>query len=152
MVSLVELINNVEVLNEEDFGHADTDQKLQLLSNAVVETNSRFIKVNDASEGLDPRATHCEEKVNALTEENRQLRFEFDILKGLFTKMERENVNLRDRVTSLTALSMKNNIVIAGLKMMNQKKIPRQSSKTLSRIPWNLRWMTAKFSQQEELD
>ena len=119
MASLVEEINKEDILNGDEFKNAEMERKVGLLSEAIIKVNNTFNIVHDiinnATDGLDPRASDCEEKVQHLTEENKHLRFELDVLKGLFTKMESENTQLRDKVTILTAQNMKNNILIGGL-------------------------------------
>ena len=44
--------------------------------------------INEASDGLDPRLTGSEQKIQCLSDENQQFRFELEILKGKFFRME----------------------------------------------------------------
>ena len=119
MSSIEEMLNKEEIIKPEEFTKASTEEKLGILSKAVMEVNSRFSTVheiiNEASDGLDPRTSDCEEKIVSITEENKQLRFELDLLKGSFYKLENENSHLRNRVVALTAQTMKNNLTIGGL-------------------------------------
>ena len=121
MASLLDKLNaeSEERLDIEKLRAVDDEQKFELIVNAVEAVNAKFLTVhsmvNDASDGLDPRTGDCEERVLKLTDENKQLRFELDMLKGLFIKMEMENTNLRRKVTTLTAKSMSSNILITGL-------------------------------------
>ena len=119
MSSLLTVLNKEVLIDEEVFFKADTEAKMEILSRAIITVNSRFETVhdiiNEASDGLDPRTTDCEEKVGSLSEENKQLRFELDLIKGRFFKLETENAQLRDKVTFLSAQTMKNNLIIGGI-------------------------------------
>ena len=50
-----------------------------------------------------------------MSEENKQLRWELDMVKGLCIRMEAENTELRNKVTQLSARAMKDNLIISGL-------------------------------------
>ena len=119
MSTFEELHNKEDLLNPDNLPSLDSDQKIDLLIEAVRMVNNKFIKVhemvNDASDGLDPRFTDCEDRVQLMAEENKQLRFELDIVKGLLVKAEEDKKSLKDKVTMLTAQSMKDNIVINGI-------------------------------------
>ena len=126
MSSLEEMMNREELINSQDFDVADDAGKIQLMKVAFEGVNDRFVAVhniiNDASDGLDPRVTDSDERITGLIEDNKQLRFELDILKGMFSKMETENSNLRHKVTALSAMTMKNNIIINGLTTSDESK------------------------------
>ena len=119
MASLEELLNKEDLLNPETFAKADNSAKMTMIVDAINNINIKFSTVheiiNEASDGLDPRTLDCEEKIQGLTDENQQLKFELKILKGAFFKLEAENSNLRERVVSLNSHSMKNNLTIGGL-------------------------------------
>ena len=119
MTSILEAMNKEAVLDANIYQQADQEEKFNLLSNAISTVEKRFAQVhnivNNATYGLDPRTTDCEERVLHLSEENQQLRFELDILKGLLAKAAKENQILREKVTLLSAQSMKANLVIGGL-------------------------------------
>ena len=120
MSVLEEMINKEELLDHGSVEAADMDTKITLITDAILEVNKRFVTihnmVNDASDGINPRITDCEEKLAGTLEENKQLRLELDILKGLFAKSEKENEQLRNKVTTLATQSIKNNIIISGIK------------------------------------
>ena len=93
---------------------------------AVRKLDNRFITthniVNDAQEGLDPRLEaaadglkDANETIEHLKLENRSLKSELDIVKGLLFRYDAEIRSLRDKVTSLTARSMSNNVTISGI-------------------------------------
>ena len=119
MTSLGDHINKDEIVKSDEFEAGNNEEKIQLLLQAVQTLGTWFTTihdiVNDASDGLDPRTTDCEERMMAIAEENKALRFELDILKGTFCKMEAENEHLRSEVTMLIAQTMKQNIIITGL-------------------------------------
>ena len=119
MTSLLDAMNKEEMLNTDEYTSADMDGKFSILSNAITEINGRFAIIheiiNNATDGIDPRTMDCEERVVALVDENKNLRFELDVLKGLFARSEAENTALKNKVTALSAKDMKDNIIIAGL-------------------------------------
>ena len=119
MSSLEEALNKEDLLNKELLAKSDTDTKLDMLVEAIKEVNGKFTMVheiiNEASDGIDPRTMDSEEKIQLLSDKNKQLHFELDILKGAFFKMESENSHLRTKVIALTAQSMKNNLTFGGL-------------------------------------
>ena len=119
MSSTEEQLNKEVLLDLDALPKMGTDAQLKMIAEATVTVNSRFSTiheiVNEASDGLDPRTTDNKEKIQCLWDENKQLRFELDILKGVFIKMEAENTCIRDKVTVLTAQSMKDNLTFGGL-------------------------------------
>ena len=86
--------------------------------------------INEASNGLDPHTADCEERLISLADENKQLRFELDMLKGMFVKLEAENSRLRDKVTSLSAIHMKDNLIIHGVCADEQDEDPKETALT----------------------
>ena len=119
MNSLEEILNKEQLLNMADFERADNETKFNLLSQAVLNVNNKFANVheivNDAENGLNSRLEENETTITALLEENKQLCRELDISKGLIAKQEIEINGLRSKVTSLTARSMRQNIIIGGI-------------------------------------
>ena len=97
----------------------DTDKKFEMLKQAIYSLNNKFIHVhkmfNDAADGIAPRMNEEETRILALADENKLLRRELDITKGLLAKQDLEISLLRNKVTKLTAKSMENNIIIGGL-------------------------------------
>ena len=104
----------------------DIEGKLDLVVDALNAINDRFITVheiiNQASDGLDPRIdVNSEgikdnaEKVEALEQENKQLKKEAEILKGIIFKYDTEIASMRDKLTRLTAKSMAPNIIISSI-------------------------------------
>ena len=119
MNSLLELLNKEEIIDPDQLSKASTEDKETIFTQAIINVNSKFTTVhdivNEANDGLDPRITECEETMEILSTENKQLRFELDLLKGMFFKLEAENNQLREKVTILSAAGMKNNITFGGL-------------------------------------
>ena len=125
MASLLDLLNKEDLLNMDALAKAEPKEKFDMISQAIFNVNNKFSTVhdivNEANDGLDPRSTDCEEKLTAVLEENTQLRFELDLLKGLFFKMEAELDALKSKTTSLSAFTMKDNIVISGLEQQEDE-------------------------------
>ena len=126
MKQLATEINNVALIEEEDIKIATTEEKVDLIINAMDKINERFgivhDMVNDASDGPDTRLDALSdanidiaENVDELVKENKKLRLELDIAKGLISKQHEEIAMLRDKVTTLTARSMSSNITISGI-------------------------------------
>ena len=119
MAALEEQLNKEPAFTQEEIDKVDIEEKIQLLATAVLNGNEKFAIVhnivNDASDGLDPRTADCDERLLHMADENKQLRSELDILKGLFVKMEKENCVLREKVTRLNAAGMKDNLIINGI-------------------------------------
>ena len=90
-----------------------------MLQQAIINVNNKFAKVskmvNDEAHGINPRMVEMEETIYTVEEENRQLRFELDIAKGLISKQNEEIGILRNRLTTMAGRSMRNNITIGGL-------------------------------------
>ena len=131
MSSLVEAINKTEGFTENAIETLQENEKFAKVIQAISNMNDKFEIVhniiNEASDGLDPRTTDCEEKLASLLEENKQLKFELDLLKGMFTKLEAENTSLRDKVTSLSAMHMKENLIIHGICANEDDENPKES-------------------------
>ena len=96
------------------------------LVDAIQKINARFeiihSIVNNASDGLDPRIDSVQEgsidnaeKIESLEQENKQLRFELDLIKNIVFKQDTDITSVRSRITDLTARSMSKNITISGI-------------------------------------
>ena len=72
MSSLVESMNKELPLDQEKYSQAEAEDKFTMLSDAITTENNRFALVHDivnnASDGLDPRQTDCEERILHLTD------------------------------------------------------------------------------------
>ena len=126
MASLENAINTEELYDQVEFEKGDIEVKLDQIVNAMDKINDRFTLVhniiNDASDGLDIRIdTNIDsnrdnaENMEALQVENKQLRQELDLVKGLLFKYDEEVITLRNQITTLTARSMSNNVVVTGI-------------------------------------
>ena len=130
MTALEDLLNKENLIDVEEVHKAEMEEKFNMITQAIINVNSKFATVhniiNDASDRLEPRMTDCDERMLALTEENKQLRFELYLVKGLHTKLEEENKTLRSKVTSLSALHMKDNLIMHGLCSDENAEFPIQ--------------------------
>ena len=119
MSALEDILNKETTIDMEEVQKMDAGTQITTLTQAIIDMNTKFVAVhniiNDASDGLEPRITDCDKRTMLISEENKQLRFELDMIKGLFIKSEAENVALKEKVTALSALHMKDNIIINGL-------------------------------------
>ena len=119
MSTLQEMLQKEVIINTEEMEKVDIDKKIELLTQAIMNVNNKFAKVNeminDSDDGLHPRLKEEEDRIVALLEENKTLRKQLDVSIGLISKQDLELSTLRDRLTKLTAKSMENNIVIGGL-------------------------------------
>ena len=120
MSSLEELLNKKNLIDIEEVNKAPgLEKKMEMIVQAILNVNNKFSTVhdmfNEANDGIDPHTSDCEDKLATLAEENKQLRFELDLVKGMHSKLEFENASLKAKVTALTAQQMKNNLTFAGL-------------------------------------
>ena len=129
MSTLDDLLSKEDLLNTTDYTKADIDKKFEMLQSAIVNINNKFAKVsqmfNDEENGLNPRLVEAEESVYAMEEENKQLRFELEIAKGIINKQDQEISIIRDRMTAMTARSMRKNITISGL-VEKEQEVPKE--------------------------
>ena len=129
MSSLEELLNKENLIDIEEVNKAQNlEKKMEMIVQAILNVNNKFSTVhdmfNEANDGIDPRTSDCEDKLATLAEENKQLRFELDLVKGMHSKLEFENASLKAKVTALTAQQMKNNLTFAGLINDEANEIP----------------------------
>ena len=119
MLTLEEIFNKEVLINEDELAKADMEKKIEMLHQAILNVNNKFANVhriiNNKEDGLHPRLADEETTTTALAEENKSLRHELDIAKGLIAKQDFEISALHNKVTQLTARSMRNNLMIGGL-------------------------------------
>ena len=97
MSALVDLLNKPDspALSPTELEEMDMELKVQKVIDVLLEVNDKFAAVhniiNEASDGIDPRLVDCEERISRFAEENKQLKADLELVKGLFIKSEEEN-------------------------------------------------------------
>ena len=119
MSSLQEVLNKETLIDMDELEKANMEGKVSLLTQAIMNVNNKFSSVhqmmNDPSDGINPRLEDDTTIITAIKEENKTLKRELDITKGILQKQAVEIDGLRSKITSITAKQMKSNITISGL-------------------------------------
>ena len=160
MASLETAINNILLLDHKEFNKSDDlETEVDLIVDTLDKINSRFEMfhnmVNDASDGLDTRVKtsvdHTKEnaeRVELLKKENKQLRFELEIIKNVIFKQDADIDAVRNKVTDLTACSMKDNITISSI--LNDTGNAKEDCKAkvidFIKKKWKWKWMRIKYT------
>ena len=119
MCSLQDVLNKETLINMEELEKATVDSKVDILTQAILNVNNKFASVhqiiNDPSDGLHTRLEDDSTTVQAIKEENKTLKKELEITKGILEKQSVEIDSLKSKITAINAKSMKSNITISGL-------------------------------------
>ena len=119
MSSLQEVLTKETLIDMEELEKTNMEGKVSLLTQAIMNVNNKFSSVhqmfNDPNDGVNPRLDDDSTIVSAIKDENKQLKKELDITKGLLEKQSVQIEGLRSQLTAMKAKQMKSNITISGL-------------------------------------
>ena len=117
--TLREILDKEKLLDTDELAKVELDKKFEMLTQAILNVNNKFANVheilNDQEDGINPRLEDAETNIQAIIEENKQLRRELATAKGTIARQDLQIDLLRSNVTRITAKSMQNNILIGGL-------------------------------------